>query len=140
MLHSPIPISAAVSGANAHLSMCELVAMMVLALFLAAMILECGPASLEHGLVCGLAHVGARPSPVRCDASFAVCCSCWYGDGFWNPRRWGSCLRGCYGGQGLHFGHPHGVRVECCNGVGLCGSHPHEQWRRFSGHLSLFEL
>ena len=39
----------------------ELAAMMVLALFFAATILECGPSPLEHGLVCGLAHVGLRP-------------------------------------------------------------------------------
>ena len=57
----PNSISGAVSGANAHLSMCELVAMMVPALFFAATILECGPAPLEHGLVCGLAHVGLGP-------------------------------------------------------------------------------
>ena len=57
----PNSISGAVSGANAHLSVCELVAMMVPALFFAEMILECGPAMLEHGLVCGLAHVGLGP-------------------------------------------------------------------------------
>ena len=57
----PNSSSGAVSGANVHLSMCELVAMMVPALFFAATILECGPAPLEHGLVCGLAHVGLGP-------------------------------------------------------------------------------
>ena len=57
----PNSISGAVSGANAHLSMCELVAMMVPALSFAATILECGPAPLEHDLVCGLAHVGLGP-------------------------------------------------------------------------------
>ena len=57
----PNSISGAVSGANAHLSMCELVAMMVPALSFAATILECGPAPLEHGLECGLAHVGLGP-------------------------------------------------------------------------------
>ena len=51
-------ISGAVSGANAPVSVCELVAMMVLALFFAATNLECGLAPLEHGLLCGLAHVG----------------------------------------------------------------------------------
>ena len=35
--------------------------MMVPALFFAVTILECGPAPLEHGLVCGLAHVGLGP-------------------------------------------------------------------------------
>ena len=57
----PNSISGAVTGANAHLSMCELVAMMVPALSFAATFLECDPAPLEHGLVCGLAHVGLGP-------------------------------------------------------------------------------
>ena len=35
--------------------------MMVLALFFAAANLECGLAPLEHGLLCGLAHVGIGP-------------------------------------------------------------------------------
>ena len=39
----------------------ELVAMMVLALFFAATNLECGLVPLEHGLLCGLAHVGIGP-------------------------------------------------------------------------------
>ena len=63
----PNSISETASGANAHLSMCELVAMMVPALFFAATILECGPAPLEHGLMCGLAHVGL--SPRQCAAT-----------------------------------------------------------------------
>ena len=54
-------ISEAVSGGSTLLSVLtlvkfELVAMMVLALFFAAMKLECGLAPLEHGLLCGLAH------------------------------------------------------------------------------------
>ena len=57
----PNSISGAVSGANAPVSVCELIAMMVLALFFAATNLECGPAPLEHGLVCGLALVGLGP-------------------------------------------------------------------------------
>ena len=107
--------------------------MMVPALFFAATILECGPAPLEHGLVCGLAHVGLGPLRRLICRLLLLLVWSW----FLNPRRWGSCLRGCYGGQGLHLGHPHGVRVECCNGASLCGSHPHEQWRRFCGSLLL---
>ena len=57
----PNSSSGAVSGASAHWSMCELVAMMVPALSFAATILECGRAPLEHGLVCGLAHVWLGP-------------------------------------------------------------------------------
>ena len=57
----PNSSSGAVSGANVHLSMYELVALMVPALFFAATILEGGPAPLEHGLVCGLVHVGLGP-------------------------------------------------------------------------------
>ena len=75
----------------------ELVAMMVLALPFAVTELECGLAPLEHGLLCGLAR--AWPSPVRCDACLAVCRVCGCGDGFWNPRCRGLCLRGCYGGS-----------------------------------------
>ena len=56
----PNSSSGAVSGASAHLSLCALVAMLVPALF-AATFLVCGPAPLEHGLVCGLAHVGLGP-------------------------------------------------------------------------------
>ena len=67
MFHSSNSISGAVSGANAPVSVCELVAMMVPALFFSATILECGPAPLEHGLVCGLAHVGLGPR--RCAAT-----------------------------------------------------------------------
>ena len=57
----PNSSSGAVSGASVHLSMCVLVAMLVPALFSAATILVCGPAPLEHGLVCGLALVGLGP-------------------------------------------------------------------------------
>ena len=59
-------ISGAVSGGNTLLSVLtlvkfELVAMMVLPLFFAATNLERGLAPLEHGLLCGLAHVGLGP-------------------------------------------------------------------------------
>ena len=55
----------------------ELVAMMVLALFFAATNLERGLAPLEHGLLCGLAHVGLGPrwcaaTPVLLYASVGV--------------------------------------------------------------------
>ena len=126
----PNSISGAVSGANAQVSVCELVAMMVPALFFCCDDSGVWPCPVGAWPRVWSCPCRARPSPVRCDASFAVCCSYWYGDDFWNPRRWGSCLRGCYGGQGLHLGHPHGVRVESCNGASLCGSLPHEQWRR----------
>ena len=121
------------------MSVCELVAMMVPALFFAATILECGLAPLEHGLVCGLAHVGLGPR--QCAATPLLPFAAPVGmELVTGTPRLGSCLRGCYGGQGLHLGHPHGVRVECCNGASRCGSHPHEQWRRFCGSLSLFVL
>ena len=75
----------------------ELVAMMVLALFFAATKLECGLAPLEHGLLCGLAHVGL--GPCQCAATPVLpCVECGCGDGFQNCRCRGLCLRGCYGG------------------------------------------
>ena len=48
----------------------ELVAVMVLALFFAATNLERGLAPLEHGLLCGLAHVGLGPR--QCAATLVL--------------------------------------------------------------------
>ena len=94
-------ISGAVSGGSTLLSVLtlvkfELVAMMVLALLFAATELECGLAPLEHGLLCGLAHVGLGPR--QCAVTLVLPCGvCGCGDGFWNPRCRGFCLRGCFG-------------------------------------------
>ena len=62
----PNSVCGAVSGANAPLSSLtlvkfELAAMMVLALCHAATNLECGLAPLEHGFLCGLAHIELGP-------------------------------------------------------------------------------
>ena len=73
----PHSISGAVSGGSTLFSVLtlvkfELVAMMVLALLFAATELECGLAPLEHGLLCGLAHVGL--GPCQCAATPVLPC------------------------------------------------------------------
>ena len=77
MFHSPIRSLGPSLEAAHFLSVLtlvkfELVATMVLALFFAAMELQCGLAPLEHGLLCGLANVGLAPR--QCAATPVLPC------------------------------------------------------------------
>ena len=121
----PNSISGVVSGGNTLLSILtlvkfELVAMMVLASFFAATNLERGLAPLEHGLLCGLVHVGLVPR--QCAATLVLKYVASVGVEMVSGT---PCLRGCYGGGGRDLGYPHGVRVGSCCGDSLCGSHAH---------------
>ena len=83
--------------------------MMVLALFFAATNLQRGVAPLEHGLLCGLAHIGLGPRQCAATPVLPYVASVGVEMVSGTPDAGGLCLRGCYGGRGRDLGYPRDV-------------------------------